>query len=175
MAALTITGNGSSGPNATIIDQLSLDRVFQIAAGASVTFENLEITGGLVTTGDQGASEADGGGILSDGNLTLDNVVVTGNKAITSTDDENAAGGGIYATAALTIADGSVIENNTAIAAAGTDDNGPSYAFGGGIFSYSADQAIIDDSTIADNAAIGGAGQSGDYRAPRLRRWNLHQ
>ena len=31
--ALVINGQGSSGPNATIIDQLSLDRVFQIAGG----------------------------------------------------------------------------------------------------------------------------------------------
>ena len=75
--------SGSSGPNATIIDQLSLDRVFQIAA-ASVTFENVEITGGIATDNDAGsnATEADGGGILSDGSLTLDNVSVTGNKAL---------------------------------------------------------------------------------------------
>ncbi len=165
--ALTITGNGSSGPNATIIDQLSVDRVFQIAAGASVTFKNLEITGGVAVNGDPAvsAAETDGGGILSDGNLTLNNVVVTGNKAVTDAQNENADGGGIYATGILTIGGGSVIENNSAVAAGGSNGNGPAYAFGGGVFSNSAGQVTIDDSTIADNIAVGGTAAGGGFAA----------
>ena len=65
---LLIQGQGSSGPNATVIDQLSLDRVFQIAAGVTVIFEDLEITGG---TAQASGLIAEGGGILSQGNLTL--------------------------------------------------------------------------------------------------------
>ena len=50
---LIIQGNGSSGPDATIIDQMFADRVFQVAEGVTVTFEDLEITGG--TAIDNGA------------------------------------------------------------------------------------------------------------------------
>ena len=53
--SLIIDGQGSTGPNATIIDQLSLDRVLQVAAGASVTFENVEITGGTAGNNDASA------------------------------------------------------------------------------------------------------------------------
>ena len=45
-----------SGPNATIIDQTQLDRVFQILPNVAVTFENLEITGG--TAVDDGTAGA---------------------------------------------------------------------------------------------------------------------
>ena len=98
-----------------------MDRVFQIAAGASVTFENVEITGGIADDDDTGSSavEADGGGILSDGSLTLDNVVVTGNKALATVAGENAQGGGVYATGSLTVLGGSLIEGNSAVVAAG--------------------------------------------------------
>ena len=79
---LTIIGQGSTGPNATVIDQLSLDRVLNVAAGATVILENVEITGGLAVT-DQGGGtgEADGGGILTNGSLSLSNTIVAGNKA----------------------------------------------------------------------------------------------
>ncbi len=65
--ALIIHGQGSTGPNATIIDQLSLARVFQVDAGVTVKFEDIEITGG--TAEPTNTSElVEGGGILSSGN-----------------------------------------------------------------------------------------------------------
>jgi ribosomal protein S11 len=161
---LIIDGQGSTGPNATIIDQLSLDRVFQIAAGAAVTFENVEITGGVAGDDDTGSStvDAQGGGILSDGNLTLDQVSVTGNKALATVGSEGAQGGGVYATGSLTILDGSLIEGNSASAAPGTLLGGGDFAYGGGIFSRSASLVNISGSTIANNAVLGGTSASGD-------------
>ncbi len=80
----TIIGQGSSGPNATIIDQLSLDRVFQIVDGANVTFENLEITGGVAENDGAGeALEADGGGIMF-GDLSSNNTTNTGTLTLWS-------------------------------------------------------------------------------------------
>jgi len=57
------------GAGTTIINAQSIDRVFQITAAATVTFQDLTITGGLVsddgTAGAQPGSAASvGGGIL---------------------------------------------------------------------------------------------------------------
>ncbi len=161
--SLTIVGNASSGPDATIIDQLSLDRVFQIAAGDSVTFQNLEITGGVATDfpGFSAGSSAGGagGGILSAGNLTLNNVVVTGNKAIGPATDTTAAGGGIVATAGLTIQD-SVISNNSAIAGPGSSQ-GSAYSYGGGLYINSSSAVSITNTVIAANSSLGGSDGGG--------------
>ena len=55
-----------AGMGQTTIDQQFADRVFNIAAGATVIFENLEITGGVADTDTSGGiTEADGGGILN--------------------------------------------------------------------------------------------------------------
>ena len=56
--ALVIEGRGDSGPNPAIIDQIILDRVFEIASNVTVTFENLEITGAAVDTGAAGDGAA---------------------------------------------------------------------------------------------------------------------
>ena len=118
--SLTIEGQGSTGPNATIIDQLALARVFQVDPGVTVTFENLEITGG--TAESTTVADAMGGGIFSEGNVTLDNVAVVGNKA-TAVDGGTAEGGGVYSsegilTIAGTTPGASLIENNSAIGGA---------------------------------------------------------
>ena len=113
---LVIEGQGSTGPNATIIDQLSLDRVFQIDTGVTVIFEDLQITGGTAQPDPVGS--ANGGGILSDGNLTLTDVALIGNKAM-ATDGGSASGGGIDSEAGTLTIQGtspgaSLIENNSA-------------------------------------------------------------
>ena len=60
---LIIEGTGAI-PSDTIIDQLSLDRVFQVASGVTVEFKDLEITGGdAQDDGNGGTTESDGGGI----------------------------------------------------------------------------------------------------------------
>ena len=79
---IIIDGQGASGADATIIDQTAIDRVFEVN-GARVIFENLEITGGKAETDDTGSTttQAEGGGILDQGNVTLNNVAVIGNEA----------------------------------------------------------------------------------------------
>jgi CSLREA domain-containing protein len=91
---LTITGAGTT---ASVIDATGLgDRVLSVATGATVTLENLTITGGRPPDGavgangtsgtrggpgGQGSGGANGGGILNLGNLTLSHVAVTNNRA----------------------------------------------------------------------------------------------
>ncbi|HEX4146566.1 MAG TPA: choice-of-anchor Q domain-containing protein [Pirellulales bacterium] len=178
---ITIEGQGSTGPNATIIDQTALDRVFQINAGVTVIFENLEITGGTATNDGAGSTlNAEGGGILNHGNLTLTNVAVIGNEALNSGasvtsgaasgSPGSAEGGGIYSDGSLTIQSttpgASLIENNSATSAAATAGaNFGAGASGGGIYSGytssyygSTGQFQITGTTIAGNTAQAGTG-----------------
>jgi len=160
---LIIDGKGSSGPNATIISQTAIDRVFEVS-GAQVIFENVEITGGTAETDDTGATtgQAEGGGILDEGSVTLNNVTVTGNKALgQGTSGQNAVGGGVFSTGELFISAGSVISNNSAIAANGVSSAPASGAFagnaeGGGVFSNTETNLQISDSTIENNIIQGG-------------------
>ena len=169
---IIIEGQASSGPNATIVNQQAIDRVFQIVAGNSVTFKNLEITGGLADTDDTGATTnvSLGGGILDGGNpgtpnnstLTLTGVTVSNNKSVAlSNTGVGADGGGVLSTANVVISGSSTIEGNSAIAAiggtAGTSDAGT--AAGGGV--YDLNGGSITQSTIAYNAVLGGAGANG--------------
>ena len=71
------------GMGETVIDQDAADRVFDIASGATVVLQNLEITGGTADTDAAGGTTAaDGGGILNAGTLTLTSVEVDHNKAL---------------------------------------------------------------------------------------------
>jgi uncharacterized repeat protein (TIGR01451 family) len=170
---ITIEGQGSTGPNATIIDQTALDRVFQINSGVTVILENLEITGGTATNDGFGSNvNAEGGGILNHGNLTLTNVAVVGNEALNtgaSGASGAAEGGGIYSDGSLTIQGttpgASLIENNSATIAATAGANFGGSASGGGVFSgynegyfLTASQFQITGTTIADNTAQAGVG-----------------
>ncbi|HTU27119.1 MAG TPA: Ig-like domain-containing protein, partial [Pirellulales bacterium] len=161
--SLVIQGKGSVGANATIIDQLSLDRVLQINSGVTVTLEDLEITGGIATSGEATGPGA-GGGIWSEGDLTLTDVSVIGNKAI-STNNTPADGGGIFSDdGALTIQSStfgaSVFQDNSAIGGIGNSaDNfgAGGSAAGGAIFSLTSDPVSISGTSFASNVAIGGA------------------
>jgi hypothetical protein len=126
---LTIDGPGEkkltvSGGGAT--------RVFNIAAGATVTIEDLTIANGTVTGSDRGA------GVLNAGNLTLADSVVTGNAA--------PVGAGIENTGALTLLRSKVTGNQA------TNN-------GGGVHNAGTGTAVIDRSAVSDNTCVGdGAG-----------------
>ncbi|HEX4143209.1 MAG TPA: choice-of-anchor Q domain-containing protein [Pirellulales bacterium] len=164
---LTIIGNGSSGPNATIITQLALDHVFQIAAGATLVLENVEITGGLSETDSSGGTtEADGGGIVDLGSLTLTNVAVVGNKAVSPVAGDAANGGGIYVNGlplqGLTANGTNLIAYNSVITAAGTRGGASGPASGGGVYSTGGGTIDIEGTSLSDNFAEAGTGGSGN-------------
>jgi hypothetical protein len=120
-AGVTISAGGAS-------------RVFEVAAGAAVTIDDLVIR--------DGAAAPQGGGILNNGVLSLDRVVVTDNTE-NSGGPANFAfgGGGIYNGdgATLNLTD-STVSNNTA-------DNQP----GGGVFGFFNTTINIINSTVSGN------------------------
>ncbi len=125
-----VTLNGA-GPDATFINGLSQDRVFDVAAGVPVKLAHVTISGGTA-----GLSQEDGGGIRNAGMLTLSDVVLTNNTA--------AGGGGAIASygagSTLTINDSTLVTNSS---------NGP--LGGGAIFNGS--QTAITHSTLKNNSS----------------------
>ncbi len=105
----------------TVIDADGIDRVFHVAAGASLSVSNVTITGGNAGTA------AYGGAVLNSGGLVFNEVVVTGNVA--------ARGGGVFNAGDLTVAD-STIESNRA------------YVQGGGVFNFQSSRL---DGSIGDD------------------------
>ncbi len=127
---LTITGAGAA---ATIVDGVTLDRVFDILLGATlnisgVTIQNGDTTGDITVVG--GGIKGIGGGIRNQGALTLTNVNVQNN---TATFD---AGGGIANQGTLVVIGGTMSGNSARDA-------------GGGIFNLGT--ATLNNVTVSDN------------------------
>jgi hypothetical protein len=163
---LTIVGNGDTIDRSTTAGAF---RLFDVAAGGSLTLENLALANGLA----YGAgSAAQGGAVRNQGTLVLNQVTVGGNEAFglfyqtkKSSSSGDAAGGGIWSSGALTVENQSIIEFNTVIGA------GMGSGFGGGI-AIAGGTADIDSTTIGSfstaegtyfgNSALGGnQGNSG--------------
>jgi beta-glucanase (GH16 family) len=123
-------------------------RVFQVAAGAAVSMDDLVISDGV------GAPQ--GGGILNLGDLSLDRVLVTGNtQGAAGPANFEFGGGGIYngdgATLALT---DSTVSDNSSV-------NQP----GGGIYGFFNSEITIERSTVSGNVSgdvAGGLRSLGD-------------
>jgi hypothetical protein len=143
---VTVSGNNAS-------------RVFDVAAGVSVTLASLIVTNGRVSS----ATQAQGGGIRNAGNLTLNGCTITNNQAtagLTGTGSEVvlAQGGGIYSTGGLTLT-GCIVSGNSANLSAGNvyagNDNG------GGIYNNGGTVGL-DSCTVSGNSVnatfTGGAG-----------------
>ncbi|HEY1065058.1 MAG TPA: SdrD B-like domain-containing protein, partial [Pirellulales bacterium] len=135
--ALTIVGT-DSGP--VIIQQTILDRVFEITGGASVTLNNVTITGGHTD------SSLGGGGVRVDNaSLVLRNTSVVGNTADFS---GGAAGGGVnFFTSSghrLTIINSTIAENSS------TGPGGAVYVYRGS----AGTAATIEHTTIAYNSGF---------------------
>ncbi len=160
---LTITGAGSAN---TTIDAGTLDRVFQVFNGFTVT-----ITGATIQNGS--VSGDNGGGIFNAGNLTLNDCVVTGNSAIGGTGTGGGFGGGIFnaSGATLTISN-STLSNNMARGGPGGLGSRPAVPGGGGgggggaglggaLFNDAGATASLTNSILTGNTVIGGKGGLG--------------
>jgi len=131
-----LTGNGSTNPgHGDIIDASGHNRLFDVAAGASLALKNVTLQNGL----ESGA----GGAIYNQGTLALSQVLVQNNTA-----DFSGAGGGIWSNGSLT-AKNSTFESNVAA----NEFGGPAY--GGAI--YIAGGAVsITGSAFGDPSGGGG-------------------
>ncbi|MCI6799545.1 MAG: right-handed parallel beta-helix repeat-containing protein [Spirochaetia bacterium] len=120
---LTIEGDKTAGTKRTINANRSSANeggVIYIGSNANVTIDNLEVTGGYL-------SSYNGGGIRNDGELHIKNCDVTGNTAY--------CGGGIYTCASLTINE-ALISGNEATAKGGgiySENNLSAFDFGSAV------------------------------------------
>jgi CSLREA domain-containing protein len=146
----TLTINGA-GAGATTIDGGGIDRVFNVASGASLAVARATVTGGKPASGD---AVLDGGGLLNAGTLSLNTDVVTGNQAPVGN------GGGVdqQDTAGTTTVTDSTFSSNTAGSGA------VAFGLGGGIHTDDGSLATlaVSASTFTGNLATGN-GTGGAY------------
>jgi hypothetical protein len=96
-------------------------RLFDVAQGASLTLENMQVENGTELLSGKG------GAILNQGTLVLSNVLVSGNT-VAPTSGDDAAGGGIWSNGSLTV-ENSTFQSNVAYG----QPMGSGNAFGGAI------------------------------------------
>lgn len=127
----------------TIIDGAKLDRIFEIAAGATVTLTNLTLQNGRAgSAGGPGQLTAAGGAIYNAGRLTLRATNILSNSAPYSA-TASSRGGAIYSTGPLTLAE-TLFQGNQAQA-------------GGALYAIAEQVVITDSRFIANQAESGGA------------------
>jgi hypothetical protein len=152
---LTITGNGDTIERSTVAATPAF-RLLDVAAGASLTLNNLTLQGGLAF-GD-GVS-AEGGAIYNQGTLLLNGVTVQNNTAegYSGIAGGFASGGGIYSNGSMTL-QGCTIRNNQAIGGDGRSIlGGPGNGVGGGVI-VAGGTASLFSTTVEQNTAKGGKG-----------------
>lgn len=125
----TIDANGNAGIS---------DRVVHILSGATVEFNDLTITGGLLAPGS-------GAGVYTDGTTTFNNVIVSGNAIVNNDGLTTYTSVGLYCGGGTVTLNSTTITNNTA---SGT---GTVTAGGAGLDTNCS--AVIDDSTFSNNTA----------------------
>ena len=161
---LTILGNGDTieRPLTDGFPYGTTYRLLDVAAGASLTLQDLTLHHGMVF----GAGVAGGGGgILNEGTLVLSGVTVWQNYAGSPYPNEGGgtsnAGGGIWSNGSLTLENGTFMEGNRAIGGAQFGNLfGPSEpagdAYGGALY-IAGGTASIANTTITGNYAWGGS------------------
>jgi hypothetical protein len=167
---LTILGNGDTIDRSTVSGTPGF-RLVDVAAGASLTLQNLTLQGGLATG--VGVS-AEGGAIYSQGALTLSGVTVQNNQALGNnapnytqpTPGGNAFGGGIYVAGGTATLTNATLFSNTAAGGQGALTVGSDSstqpvpggnAFGGGLY-VAGGTATLTNVTLSSNTAAGAQG-----------------
>jgi hypothetical protein len=158
---LTITGASSN----VVIDATGLgDRVFQVFPRASLTLENLTITGGTAPgNGDSFLESGESGGaIYNAGSLKLENCIIIGNASGGGNESmmwngfgtSGGDGGGIYSSGTLTM-------NNCIVAgnSSGAGADGAGGGNGGGIKNDGT--GILTDCVISENQSGPNGGNGG--------------
>jgi hypothetical protein len=197
LTIVTLVGNGDTIERSTTDPNTPTFRLFDVAAGSSLTLKNVTLQYGEA----QGAgSAADGGAIYNQGGLTLIGVTVQNNNARGSngadgvvesklkdhqtTDVLNgqpggdAAGGGIWSSGSVMLQGGTTLYDNQVFGgfggaagwlSGGTVGNGGAggSAFGGGLYEAGG-SASGTDATLARNGAQGGFGGDDNPLVPYL-------
>jgi hypothetical protein len=165
-AALTIVGNGAKIERSTATETLPF-RLFDVAAGASLTMENLTLQGGLGT--DRGGAIYNEGILALDG-VTVENNFARGRRGVTCRcrpggnggPGYGGVGGGIYSSGSLLL-ENSALLNNRAQGGGGGAGSPPGHSGrggdgrGGGLL-VAAGSATLYNSLVTGNSAVGGFG-----------------
>jgi hypothetical protein len=179
---LTIIGNGDAIERSTATGTPAF-RLFDVAAGGSLTLQNLTLQGGLALGREFSGTllaTSEGGAVFNRGTLTLNRVIVQNNTAQGTEDlrttlpGSPAAGGGVFSEGTL-ILEGSTILSNAAIGGNGGNGAvvniwgiGPDpvpggaggSAYGGGVY-IGGGTVSISNSVLTANTARGGDGGNG--------------
>jgi hypothetical protein len=142
-----------------------IGRLFDVAAGGSLTLENLTLRGGLA----RGASTAQGGAIYSSGTLSLIDVAFENNEA--HGDDgfgATASGGGLYvAGGSATLVNDTFSGNNatggTGVLSMVAVRAGTGGAASGGALEVAGGTVMLVNDTFSGNTATGGGGGGGSF------------
>lgn len=149
----------------TIINGDSLDRVFHVLQGATVTIQQIEIHQGFVFA-------ENGGAILNQGVLTLFQVGIRNSMSEGSSQGAQSGGmGGAIANEGLVTIENTTINDCMAlggnggngIAPGGGSGGGGGGGFGGGIYNTTTGEGVMINSTISGNIATGGLGGNGTH------------
>jgi hypothetical protein len=161
---LTIVANGDTIARSAIAGTPAF-RLLDVAAGASLTLQNLTLEGGLAS----GAGvSAEGGAVYSQGTLDLNGVTVQNNTAQGSVGGD-ALGGGIYSGGALRL-QGTAIQNNQAHGGVGRHGVGRGVSGGPGGNGLGAGLYVVGgtadltSTSLSGNMAHGGNGGPGGGR-----------
>jgi hypothetical protein len=173
---LTIVGNGDAIARSTAAGTPAF-RLLDVAAGASLTLQNLTLQGGLAS----GARvAAEGGAAYSQGTLDLNAVTVQDNEALGAPGGFNGSGGGLYvAGGSLTLA-GSTLSANIAQGGQGAHGRGSGSVResgrhgpgrggdgAGGALYVAGGSVTVTNTTLSANTAQGGqGGQGGGHGVP---------
>ncbi len=159
MSEILLTGNvviDGSGAPGLIISGGGTNRAFEVAAGVTVTLENITIENG---------SDESGGAILNSGSLTLDATTLASNIA-----SQN--GGAVENDGTLTVVDSTITGNTARLSGGGIDNTsnltvqsstiaGNSANEGGGIAATDGSTSLVDTIIATNTAANGGADVNG--------------
>ena len=157
---LTIVGSGDTIERSTAAGTQSF-RLIDVAAGGSLTLDNLTLQGGLASRmvpGQEGVPWplwSEGGAIYNQGALTLSGVTVEDNSALV-------AGGGIYSSmGSVTLEGGSIVQNNSAggLVPGGNNSSGSAGA-GGGLY-VTGGTVTMTNAALDNNDCVGAIGIGG--------------
>ena len=164
---LTIVGSGDTIERSTAAGTQSF-RLIDVAAGGSLTLDNLTLQGGLASRmvpGQEGVPWplwSEGGAIYNQGALTLSGVTVEDNSAFWSP-----AAASIPPWARSTLEGGSIVQNNSAggLVPGGNNSSGSAGA-GGGLYvtggTVTMTNAALDNNDCIGAIGIGGLDYGGD-------------
>ena len=154
-----LTGNGTTTPGyGDTLDAGRQGRLFDVAAGGSLTLQNVTLQNGYVFG--IGVT-AKGGAISNQGTLVLSSVMIQQNAVggYHFANLQDAAGGGVWSNGSLTVENATVFWGNSATGGAGYGMTGGN-AFGGALYIAGGTADVTDSffgrANFKGNTAMGG-------------------